>query len=168
VEQRKLQEQLNDLLDNPQLESKTISTTIVGNEPGQKIKLEFVITEFAGWQFVRLLSIKYGKARFEHYVKAPVSGNVYSPNSTSIGTLKRDYYIAFTKSEVFWACEELMYDFLHYSPRRTLINKDMGLHLKIHWHQHFQGQRKLEGQFDVFEPDYTTFIDGSDSEGGAT
>jgi hypothetical protein len=169
TDQRRLQAKLNDILDSPAVaeNSRIISTTVVDNRLGQKIKLEFIVTEFAGWQFVRLLSMKYNGAKFEHYVKDQANGNVYSADSTYLGSLKRDYYIVFTKSELFWACDQLMYEFMHHSPRRTLINEDMALHLRIYWHYRFHGQRKLNGEFAVFEPDYTTFIETPSPIGGA-
>jgi hypothetical protein len=161
VDQRKLNEQLNDILDDPALakNSRIISTTVIDKQREQKIKVEFVVTKFVGWQFVRPLSVKYNGAKFEHYVKDPANGNVYLANSTNIGTIKRDYCTVCTKSEVFWACDQLMHEFMSHFPRRMLINEEMGLHLRLRWNKRFTGQRWVEGEFAVFEPDYTTFLE---------
>lgn len=159
--------QLNEILDSlPPEACTTISRTLTDRFNDQSVEFEFIATDFAGWTFVRLAAIKYNGARFEHWIKSPGNTNVYQVNSENVGLLREDY-MHFTKGSPNAICNSHIDDFT--MRKRTVINKEMALHLHAGFYEVEEKFERAPNIFevryifklalDVVEPDYTMFLE---------
>jgi hypothetical protein len=155
--QRIFKKRLTKTLDSPSIAetSTRISIPAIEKETGQKVEFEFITTEFAGWKFVRLLSVKYDSARFECYVKRPDGRNVYPRDDPNIDLLKNSL-IAFTESSVSVSALWLIHE-LYLGTENILINEEMALRLSL---ERFEpADEMILAWFKTLERDYTIFLE---------
>jgi hypothetical protein len=138
---------------------KRTTVSVIGEQPGQELELELLVTKLFGWDFIRLLSIKYNDSKFEHLLLEPANKNVYQANSKHVGLLSKDYFAAFTRSDISHATDKLIKGFLQAPIERIIINEDMVLRLKARRLAKHNGQPVFSAYFEVFEPDYTIFLE---------
>jgi hypothetical protein len=162
-------QELSELLDSsPDAKSKILSIPVVDKKSGQQIEVEFIITELFDWIFVRLSAIKYQGTRVEYWIDKLNGKNVYTPDSEDILALK-NCYVAFTRSSDYEldACVMLV-DRLLFSEEkaqkrfRTTVKTfigEMALRLRLLSYDFDEGEPVFNVEFDVFEPDYTVFLE---------
>jgi hypothetical protein len=139
--------------------AKTITATVVGEQPGQELELELLVTKLFGWNFVRLASVKYNTSKFEYFLNNPTGKNIYRANSTDVGSLRRDFCLAFARGHTFPVVYGFIKHFLQFYDQQIIINEEMILRLKARYLDKQTNQLVFNASFKVFEPDYTVFLE---------
>jgi hypothetical protein len=139
--------------------AKTITATVVGEQPGQELELELLITKLFGWNFVRLASVKYTNSKFEYFLNNQTGKNVYHANSRDVGSLRKDFLVAFTRTDTFPVIYSLIAHFLGFYDEQIIINEEMILRLKARYVNKQANRLVFNASFKVFEPDYTVFLE---------
>jgi hypothetical protein len=157
LNQKMFKKKLLKILDSPPIaeNSTTTSLPVLDIRAQQEVEFEFIVTAFATWRFVRLLSVRYNNIRFEHYVKKPDGRNVYSRDEPNIELLKNSL-IAFngfsTLASIVWLIGELFR-----GTENILINEDMALRLSL---EQFGPPWPVDlAEFKTIEVDYTMFLE---------
>jgi hypothetical protein len=164
MSEQRLKKELIQKLDDPALLSlsKTISFPVFDEDTDEEIRFEVTITPYGKWQFARIVAIRYDNSRFEHCLKKSSNRNVYKPGSKSIELLKNNL-LAFSdsKSSDEWLAERLICNFLVAPNVQTLLNQEIALRLQADhfWVNSFAKDLEAVAEFEVFEIDYTTFIE---------
>jgi hypothetical protein len=160
----RLRKELAERLNNPALldQSKIVFFPVYKENTDEEIRFEVVITPYGKWKFARIVAVEYNGSRFEHYLKKPANTNVYKARSRNLELLK-DHLIAFADLEASdeWLVERLVYYFIILPTLQTIINQEMTLRFQSNWSlvKFAPKTREAIANFNVFEIDYTTFIE---------